>query len=309
MKRRLFILFALLALIANALQTRAQNIGKETSSESLIVSTSWLAQHLNDPGLVLLQIGEKDEYLASHIPRAQFITLSEISTPRGEGLTLELPPVEQLKAAFERVGVTDNSRIVLYFSKDWVTPTARVFLTLDYLGLGQKTSILDGGLIAWKGEGRPVTNEIIAAKSGKITSRPRKEIIVDASWVNANSNKAGAKILDARLPKFYSGAEAGRMPRAGHIPNAKNIPFSTLVDDTNKLKSVAALRQLFEEAGVQKGDSVTAYCHVGQTASLLYFVARYLGYDAHLYDGSFEDWSRRPELLVEKTDPPNTKPD
>ena len=93
------------------------------------------------------------------------------------------------------------------------------------------------------------------------------------------------------------------MPRAGHIPSANNIPFSSLVEDsTNKFKSVEAFRALFTGAGVRPGDSVATYCHIGQQASLLYFVARYLGYEAHLYDGSFQDWSNRKELPVEKSE-------
>lgn len=197
---------------------------------------------------------------------------------------------------------------MIYFSKDWVTPTARVFLTLDYLGLGDRTSILDGGLPAWRAEGRPVTNLVDAPKPGKLKPQVNKDIVVDASWVSANLDKRGAAILDARASQFYTGAEAGRMPRGGHIPSARNIPFSSLVqDETNKFKSVAALRELFEGAAVKPGDSVATYCHIGQQASLLYFAARYLGYDAHLYDGSFEDWSRRPELPVVKTE--RVKPD
>ncbi len=93
------------------------------------------------------------------------------------------------------------------------------------------------------------------------------------------------------------------MPRAGHIPSAKNIPFSRLVEEsTNKFKNAEALRALFTEAGVKQGDRVATYCHIGQQASLLYFVARYLGYEAHLYDGSFQDWSNRKELPVEKSE-------
>ncbi|HEY8204999.1 MAG TPA: sulfurtransferase [Pyrinomonadaceae bacterium] len=276
---------------------------KEKVRSSMIVSTDWLAKHLNDKSLVLLQVGDKKEYESAHIPGAQYIQTADISTPRGQGLILELPPVEQLKAAFEKLGVTDESRIIVYFSKDWVTPTARVYFTLDYLGLGDRASILDGGLPAWVAEHRPVTAEVKTANSGHFTPHANRNLVVDATWVSANLNKPGVKILDARDAKFYTGAEAGMMPRAGHIPSAKSIPFSSLVEDANnKFKSPDALRQLFNTAGVKQNDSVATYCHIGQQASLLYFVARYLGYDAHLYDGSFQDWSNRKDLPVEKSE-------
>jgi thiosulfate/3-mercaptopyruvate sulfurtransferase len=256
--------------------------------------------------LVLLQVGDKKEYDAAHIAGAQYIQTSDISTPRGTGLILELPPVDQLKATFEKFGVTDKSRIVVYFSKDWVTPTSRVYFTLDYLGLGDRTSILDGGLPAWVGEKRPVTTEVTQPKAGGFTPRANAQLVVDAAWVNSNLNKPGVAILDARDAKFYTGESAGNMPRAGHIPSAKSIPFSTLVEDaSNKFKSPEALRTLFNSAGVKPKDSVATYCHIGQQASLLYFVARYLGYDAHLYDGSFQDWSNRTELPVDKSAPTN----
>jgi thiosulfate/3-mercaptopyruvate sulfurtransferase len=298
---------ALTAIVfASSLVSSARVVGELKVNDSLIVSTEWLAKHLNDDSLVMLQVGDKEEYLAGHIPGAQFMALTDISTPRGSGLTLELPSVTQLQAVFEKLGVTDKSRIVVYFGKDWVTPTARVFFTLDYLGLGERTSILDGGLPAWRSEGKPVTAELREPKPGHFSPRPNAKLVVDAAWVKANLNQPGVMILDARAPKFYSGAEAGQMPRAGHIPNAKNIPFSSLVEDSNKFKNVAALRELFNTAGVKQGDTVTTYCHIGQQASLLYFAARYLGYEAHLYDGSFEDWSHRPELPVEKSDGPTT---
>jgi thiosulfate/3-mercaptopyruvate sulfurtransferase len=290
------IAFMLMATIS--FQATAQRKAEQAVRESMIVSTEWLAQHLEDDSLVLFQVGEKKEYADGHIPGAQFLSLDDISAPRGEGLALELPPVAQLKTTFEKLGVSDKSRIVVYFSKDWVTPTARVFLTLDYLGLGDRTSILDGGLPAWRAEKRAVSTDEDIVKIGNLSAQPNKRIVVDAAWVNANLNKPGVMILDARAPKFYTGEDPGRMSRGGHIPGAKNIPFSSLVDDpSNKFKSPEALRALFNTAGVKQGNSVATYCHIGQQASLLYFVARYLGYDAHLYDGSFEDWSRRSELL------------
>ncbi len=135
MKTIFFAVIALLSVIGHlsSLTTTAQQKNKPRVRESMIVSTDWLGKRLKDASLVLLQVGENDDYVAGHIPRAQFITLADISTPRGEGLTLELPTVAQLKATFEKLGVSNSSRIVVYFSKDWVSPTARVYLTLDYL--------------------------------------------------------------------------------------------------------------------------------------------------------------------------------
>jgi len=297
--KRLFVLVALGLFIFNSPSSAKSDPRIQTS---LIVSTEWLAKHLDDESLVLLQVGDKAEYEAAHIPGAQFISTADISTPRGSGLILELPPAHQLQATFERFGVTDKSRIVVYFGKDWVTPTARVFMTLDYLGLGGRTSILDGGLPAWRAEGRAVTAEVRAPKIGHFATRPNTKLVVDAAWVSANLNKPGVAIVDARASKFYTGEEAGQMPRAGRIPSAKSIPFDKVVEENNKFKSVSMLREIFTTAGVKPGDSVATYCHIGQQASLLYFIARYLGYEAHLYDGSFQDWSNRPELPVEKTE-------
>jgi len=297
---RILLISLLTFLATESLQAQTVKV-----NESLIVSTEWLGKHLEDDTLVLLQVGEKDEFTAAHIPRAQLIQTADISTPRGQGLTLEMPPVDQLKATFEKLGISDKSRIVIYFGKDWVTPTARVFLTLDYLGLGNRTSILDGGLPAWRAENRPVTAEVVEPKKGTLTPHPNTKLIVDAVWVKNNLSDPNVRILDARAPQFYTGAEKGRMPRGGHIPQARNIPFSSLVEESsNKFKSPTALKELFSQAEVKPKSSVATYCHIGQQASLLYFVARYLGYDAHVYDGSFEDWSNRAELPVENSAKP-----
>ena len=162
----------------------AQAVAGPKVRQSLIVSTDWLAKHLGDDSLVLLHVGDKDEYLAGHIPGAQFIAVADISTPRGAGLSLELPPVDQLKTTLEKLGVTNKSRIVVYFGKDWVSPTARVFFTLDYLGLGERTSILDGGLPAWRGEGKPVTAELREPRPGRSPlARTRN------SWLPRNGSR------------------------------------------------------------------------------------------------------------------------
>ena len=214
---------------------------------------------------------------------------------------MQLPPAAQLKAAFEKIGVTDNSRVVIYFSRNRVTAASRVYWTLDYLGLADRTSFLDGGLNAWKAENRQVSTEAQPAKPGTITPRVREEVVAQADWVNASLNKPGIVILDARTPEFYEGKEMGsHAGRLGHIAGARNLPFTTLMDEeTLKFRDAPALQELFRAAGVKPGDTVVTYCHIGMQASLLYFAARSLGYNARMFDGSFEEWSNRKDLPVE----------
>jgi thiosulfate/3-mercaptopyruvate sulfurtransferase len=288
---------ALALAVQFALSRRGDARAGNSDSNSMLVSTSWLAEHVGDRTVVIINVGPRASYDAGHIPGARFLEMSSIAAT-GQPLTLELPPVEKLKSSFEELGVSDNSRIVICFMANYVSPATRVFFTLDYLGLGKHTSLLDGGFEAWRTEGRAVTTDTPAIKLGKITPHPRPELVVDAAWVSANLSKPKVAIVDARAPEFYTGASAGRMPRAGHIPSAVNVPFSSLADEANKLKDSATLKRLFEEAGIKPGKEVVSYCHIGQQASLIYFVAKYLGYDARLYDGSFEDWSRRSELPV-----------
>jgi thiosulfate/3-mercaptopyruvate sulfurtransferase len=118
----------------------------------------------------------------------------------------------------------------------------------------------------------------------------------DAAYVLARLDAPGTTIVDARDARYYNG-EAGGQPRPGHIPNAVNLPFSSLIAGT-KIKDEAALRQIFAEAGVKAGSEVVSYCHIGMQASLVALAARMLGYEARVYDGSFEEWRGRDDLPV-----------
>jgi thiosulfate/3-mercaptopyruvate sulfurtransferase len=203
--------------------------GSPEKAAPFVVSAAWLAEHLADPWLVILHVGTKDTYDAGHIPGARFLPIEAVSTPRGGGLTLELPPVPDLRATFEKVGVTDRGRIVLYSDAALPSPAARVFFTLDYLGLGDRTSLLDGGLSAWRSEGRPVTKDLPTVIPGEFTPRPRQEIVVDAEWVRAPEQPGcAARRPILRLPQRE---KPGTAPRAGHIPGARNIRTASVLGE------------------------------------------------------------------------------
>lgn len=266
----------------------------------MTVSVEWLEKNLSNPKLVLLHIGAKEEYDAGHIAGAQFISLQDISTTREESkLALQLPSADRLKAAFEKYGVSNDSQIVLYFGKDWVSPTTRVYFTLDYMGLSKNTSILDGGMPVWTAAGKSLTKDVPTPKPGALKISPNDGVVAQADWVKSQINKDGVKIIDGRTPNFYDGSSAGGMPRAGHIPSAQNIPFTSLTNGKGKLKDEADLRKIFTDAGVKPSDTVVTYCHIGQQGTVPYFVAKMLGYKAKLYDGSFDEWSGLADYPVE----------
>jgi thiosulfate/3-mercaptopyruvate sulfurtransferase len=281
------------------------------AAEPPLVSTAWLADHLHDRGLIIFHIGDRTTrtvYDSVHIPGAQFLApLSEFSTPRVEGsLTLELPSAATLDSILESKGISDDSRIVLYNAKQYFSPTSRAFFTLEYMGLGGRVSILDGGLEAWRGEGRPVSAEIPKVTPGRLTPQVHPEIVADADYVKTHLTDQRVRIVDARDTAFFNGRET-RQGRNGHIQGATNIPFTTMVDSAGKFLTPVQLKASFAAAGIKDGQTVVTYCHIGQQASLVWFVAKYLGFNAKLYDGSFQDWAARADLPVEN--PAAAKPE
>ena len=292
-------IFRLLPLLAVFVAPRAEaQPAARGVSDSLLLMPAQLRDRLTRGTVVLLHVGEAADYNAGHIPGARFLPYDAISQRRN-GLMLEMPPVVVLDSALESLGVSDDSRIVLYWSKDWYSPTTRVFLTLDYLGLGEKTSILDGGFAAWKSAGGPVTTAVPASTRGRLTIHPRSDVIVDATAVRSAIGDTRTAIIDARDPRFYTGQATGMHAREGHVPGAKNLPFNTLIDEGGTFKSRETLEKLLDTAGATPDRRVISYCHIGQQATVVYFAARLLGRDARLYDGSWDEWSRMSELPIE----------
>lgn len=274
--------------------------------DAMVVSVPWLAEHLSDSNLVLLHVGEKPGYEAKHIAGARFVQMSDVSVSdrSGKGLILEMPPADDLRQRLEALGISDKSRVVVYYGKDWVSPTTRIIYTLDYAGLGDRASLLDGGMDAWIAAGHDVTNVIPEAKKGTLSPLKINPIVVNAEFVRDHLKTPGFAIIDGRSAVFYDGVDTGGggpggKHRTGHIAGAHSVPFEEVVDDHNVWKSPEQLAALFTKAGVKPDDTVVGYCHIGQQTTAMLFAARSLGHRVLLYDGSMEDWSRHADYPVD----------
>jgi thiosulfate/3-mercaptopyruvate sulfurtransferase len=217
-------------------------------------------------------------------------------------LMLELPEPETLRSRLRSFGISDDSRIVVYFGNDWVTPATRAVLTLTWAGLGDRTRLLDGGMSAWREGGHAVTGAASPARTGTLSALRTRNVVATADDVLDRLDREGFAIVDARARMFYEGNYEQRDgQRPGRITGARSIPFTEVVDDALRMKDTDALRALFRQAGVQPSDTVIAYCHIGQQATAVVLAARLIGQPVLLYDGSYTEWGRRPELPIEKS--------
>jgi len=336
--RNVFGAAALLLLTACPLPKELREVPAPPVSADLLVSESQLQRRLNDPATVILHVGrDRASYDAGHIPGARFLALSSLD---GEGV---LPSVQALDDAFEAVGVSDGSHVVVYGDLGGLA-AGRAFFALDYLG--HPPALLNGGLNAWRAAGRAVETAAATASRGSFTPHPHPELVVDAAWVRGHMRDSTVALIDARPPEQYSGAEPGDgVQRPGRIPSAKNLFWqNTVASPANPvLRSPEVLRALYRLAGgrfatdvefvrerpryepadtsqaARRGrrpqqrrpprttqapprpNTVVVYGRTGVEAGWDYFVARYLGYQTKLYDGSYVDWSRRgPDYPVER---------
>lgn len=270
-------------------------------ADSLVVSPAWLAAHRTDPDLVVLHVSmERDDYAKGHVPGARWANPHDFFESGAPGV--ELPPPEWLDSLIQVLGITERSRIVFY-GDTWMAP--RVFIALEYLGLGDRTALLDGGLPAWKSEGHALSTETPTWIKSSFTPRLQTDMIVSAAQLRARLGDSHLGLLDGRSPGEYAGSDhSERLPRFGHIPGGVNLPWDKTFTDgpaalqgtPSRLQPVAVLRELFTAAGITDASDLITYCTVGLRASHLYFIARYLGLHPRLFDGSMSEWSRTPEL-------------
>ncbi len=264
----------------------------------MLVSTEWLAQHLNDHGLVVLYVGrDRSQFDSGHIPGSRFVRLDELVEQHQDSLN-ELPPVVKLQAVFESLGVGDSTRVVLYGDGGGLL-AARAYFTLDYLGHGDRTSLLDGGLEKWNAEARPSSHDELTAARAPLTPRLRPEILISSSSMQRLSRSVSSEaapayvLLDARPVEEFDGTvNSQAVPKAGHIAGARSLHWKKLIGSEAMpvLLDPRDLESQFARAGAERGQTVVTYCRTGIQSSFTYFVARYLGYQAAMYDGSVYEW-------------------
>jgi thiosulfate/3-mercaptopyruvate sulfurtransferase len=288
-----------IAIVVFLFATVGMNQTKTDSAQNMLVQTDWVAAHQKDAGVVILHVGmDRTAYDAGHISGARFLAWSDITTTRNN-VPNQLPAADVLKTAFERVGVGDQSRVVVY--GDTPLLAAHTYFALDYLGHASH-ALLDGGLEKWKAEKRLVSKVQPEVKTGALTVRPHPELLVDLAAVQKMAAEKKIPLIDGRPPEQYSGVNpGGGIKRGGHIPGARNVWWiQTLVSQDNPvLKPVADIRALYQAAGAKLGEEVLVYCRTGPIATHEYFTLKLAGFRPVLYDGSFMEWSNATGTAIE----------
>jgi len=268
----------------------------EKSKLELLVSTEWLEQHLDDPGIVILTVGEREEYDSLHIPGTQWIYLWDLVIDT-DSLENEIPPLHDIESVLEAKGISDDSRIVLYYDNDTrINRTCRIFMTLDYAGLGDRTFLLNGGLVKWTGEGRITSTDTVEAATGDLTLRESAGFLTDAYDIMNYMDNPEYKILDARPADHYMVEYDPDidMNDEGHIMGAESMPFEQMFNEASPylFKDLSDIQELFDKTGVKRNQTIIHYCNTGFWATGNYLLAKQLGYKSLFYDGSFDDWKR-----------------
>ena len=272
-----------------------------------LVSTDWLASHMRDPDLRILDGSwhmpatgrdARAEYNAGHIPGARFFDIDEISDSRSD-LPHMVPPVEKFMSRMRAMGVGDGHQVVVYDATGLFS-AARVWWLFKLMGQND-VAVLDGGLPKWVAEGRELEDMPPMVRDRHMTVRRQAHLVKDVTQVSAASKLRDQEIIDARSRGRFRGEEPEPRPgmRGGHIPGSKNVHYASLLNDDQTMKSPAATRAIFEAAGVDLSKPAITTCGSGVTAAILSLALMRQGKDDHsLYDGSWSEWGMFPTVPV-----------